>query len=217
MPELRNGIINLLIRIYQKHGNFVLAKNIARVYKNTPADSPLRKLIVATYVLRPKANDDLYEANRSFYLACPEFLLDLTKALDKDRKKPSLWHIEDPCQYHEHAETEHKCPKPVPGEVAKASPDKVKTVKFQELSKTDAPPSKEKRVASGVTAAAKGSNDKSKAPQAEKDGRIATAPRKEKQSQLGTTTTMAPVATASTTDHASPLQVDPDAEKCTVS
>ena len=130
----------------------------------------MRKVVLATYVQRPKSNQNIYDTNRDFYTACPEFLLDLTKALESYRKIPSSWHIRDPCQYHEHAKDEEKCPAAEAGEVRKATSDKSKSAR----PKADKEVSSTKESQSG-TPPAKSRIGESKPASFEKNGKSGLA------------------------------------------
>ena len=111
MPTFCNETIDLLIHAFEKE-NQVVAFFLARAWENTSAGSPLRKLLVATYV---QHTNDLESFHAEFFppmLACPDFLLDLAKAYSARRgDPPKKRHIADPCQYHQHAEGEKRCPK----------------------------------------------------------------------------------------------------------
>ena len=113
---LCNQAVNQVIRDYEDN-NFVFT-NIAQIYDNTLPGSALRRVVIATYINKPKESASLYEEEEKSFLECPEFLLDLTKALSvasggwrslklilgKCRK------TSDPCHYHHHA-TGEKCTK----------------------------------------------------------------------------------------------------------
>ena len=102
-----------MIRDYEDD-NFVFT-NIAQIYDNTLPGSTLRRVAIATYINEPKESVSLYEEENSV-LECPEFLLDLTKALSVAsggwRSLKLKWgkfrKTSDPCHYHHHA-TGEKC------------------------------------------------------------------------------------------------------------
>lgn len=109
MPMLCNNAIDRLIRHFNEQGN-LMTPFLPVVYQRTPANSPLRKLVIACYIrwdgdLTALLNDHSYTI-----LQCPEFLMDLSKVLASRRVKPLPSNvILNMCQYHQHAEGEKKC------------------------------------------------------------------------------------------------------------
>lgn len=98
-----------MIRGYEDD-NFVFI-NIAQIYDNTLPGSALRGVVIATYINKPKESVSLYEEEEKSVLECPEFLLDLTKALSVASggwRSPKLKlgkfrKTSDPCHYHHRA------------------------------------------------------------------------------------------------------------------
>ena len=111
MPALCNDIIDLIITYGEKEA--LSTFYILRVYKDTALGSPLRRVVVATYVHYFQGENDLatfLDKKATVLLRCPEFLLDLTKAFSLDEgkaKNSSLAH--NRCQHHQHAGGEEKC------------------------------------------------------------------------------------------------------------
>ena len=110
MPALCNDSIDLVIRHYEKEN--LMVASIRRMYKETAPGSPLRRVVVATYVhYFPGESLAAYlDKYATVLLNCPEFLLDLTKAFSVDQgmaKSTPLATIR--CEFHQHAEGEEKC------------------------------------------------------------------------------------------------------------
>lgn len=107
MPKLCNKANDQLLHNFMDKPSKSLPPS--RIYANTPPGSPLRKLIVTTYVRNPGSLRKFYEQNSSIFLACPEFLLDLAEGYEEMRQVPSEKVIMDRCLFHRHAEGEGKC------------------------------------------------------------------------------------------------------------
>ena len=188
MPNLRNGVIDLIIRNFETQRS-VIVKDICRVYKNTAPESPLRKVILATYLQRPRSSTDTFEHYKDHYLACPEFLFDLARALESQRNKPLEWHIHDPCQYHEHGKDEEKCPAALETEkIAKAKAEKSSSA-TPNLKKSIASMKGDHKDSSLEYTAIEASIEVSKPPASEKDSKSGSGGREHKSSKSGLTTT----------------------------
>ncbi|KAL2042235.1 hypothetical protein N7G274_004723 [Stereocaulon virgatum] len=108
VPTLYNEAIDRIVLNYERYKKMFI-KAVPRVYRTTLADSPLRKVIVATYLQYPSTLEIFYDKWKETFLACPELDFNLIKAyctqqgsLLKSRRVP------DPCQYHQHAEHEER-------------------------------------------------------------------------------------------------------------
>ena len=111
MPTLCNGIIDRIVLNYESYDN-IFIKAVPRVCRTTLVDSPLRKIIVATYLQYPSTSETQYDRWKETILACPEFSFDLIKAYCTQRGgRFKSRRIPDPCQYHQHAEGEERCSK----------------------------------------------------------------------------------------------------------
>ena len=93
MPKLRNNVIDRIIRQFE--GEKTVVGGLRYIYDKTPPESPLRKVIVATYLYSSKS--PFYETHKDSLLACPEFLFDLAKAYHGKQKKPEKNRIFKPC------------------------------------------------------------------------------------------------------------------------
>ncbi|KAL6715048.1 hypothetical protein ACLMJK_007309 [Lecanora helva] len=137
MPKLCNDAIDGMIKRFESSTRDALVtKYLARAYRNTNPGSPLRQLIIATYMRNSKKLDHFCGSHADDLMACPEFLLDLAIAREGSgiyekhagglrrnpeylldlaiageakRKKPSVNRISEPCKYHRHAEDERRC------------------------------------------------------------------------------------------------------------
>lgn len=113
MPGLCNAAVDRVIQRYEKNG--MRPQNFCKIYENTVAGSPLRRLLVAIYTLIPSNTGAMLDKCSVRSLACPEFLLDVSKALSSavcNLTPPTASNnrrIADPCQYHQHAEGEANC------------------------------------------------------------------------------------------------------------
>ena len=112
LQGLCNQAVNQVIRDYEDN-NYVFT-NVTQIYENTLPGSAIRRVVIASYANNPHEGASLYEEREKTLLECPEFLLDLTKALSErlggvlSWNFPSHRQILNQCQYHHHA-TGDKC------------------------------------------------------------------------------------------------------------
>lgn len=112
LQGLCNQAVNQVIRDYEDN-NYVFT-NVTQIYETTLPGSALRRVVIASYMNNPHEGASLYEEQEKTFLECPEFLLDLTKALSErlggvlSWNFPSHRQILNQCQYHHHA-TGEKC------------------------------------------------------------------------------------------------------------
>ena len=110
MPTLCNMAIDKL-----KHKEKLpSAKTIIRTYATTPENAIIRKLLVALFTFSSINWRNLAPKFRTTFVKCPDFLFDVSMALEKKithrpasiRDAPFL---KDPCSFHRHAEGEKDC------------------------------------------------------------------------------------------------------------
>ncbi|KAL9104661.1 MAG: hypothetical protein Q9163_000404 [Psora crenata] len=107
MPRLCNEAIDGIIHRYEQH-SVVYQHNFKHIYKNTPVGSELRRVLVAIYVSQPTEMMGLYDRMADERVACPEFLVDVIKALAvgyEKAVKPAKGKarcIIDRCRFHRH-------------------------------------------------------------------------------------------------------------------
>ncbi|KAL9126252.1 MAG: hypothetical protein Q9217_004665 [Psora testacea] len=111
MPRLCNEAVNGIIHRYERYN--AIYNNPKHVYHHTPPASPLRRVMVAIYVKHPTSMMDVYDRFSDDMAACPEFLLDVIKALSlryekgfKPAKVGKAREIMDRCQFHRHGDGE---------------------------------------------------------------------------------------------------------------
>ena len=113
MPELRNAAINYLIEwVVKKEG---LIPHFAHAYKQTTADSSLRRLLVDVFTYLPTRWAEIAREHHDVLSECPDFVIDIATALaDRVSRRnlpsaepPPFFH--KPCDYHDHGEGVEDC------------------------------------------------------------------------------------------------------------
>lgn len=118
MSALCNAALDEIIRHYEVSNK--VTPNLTYIYENTARGSSLRRVVLATYTAQPKHLSEVLQTQEieAVFLACPEFLLDMSKLLStslsaiapvKSMPEGKARHVADPCQYHHHAEGEARC------------------------------------------------------------------------------------------------------------
>ena len=105
IPTLCNSVIDAIVHNFEED-NIVITHSIRRVYNGTLEGSPLRKLIIATYINDPDDISNFLSKNSECFMACPQFLLDLAKAYEFKTKRTlqvltKLRRIENVAQYYQ--------------------------------------------------------------------------------------------------------------------
>lgn len=108
IPKLCNDAVDLLIKDYEEE--HAMCTNPALVYEETPAGSPLRRVLLAIYLGNPAQSQEVLRACATKLKEYPEFLLEYGSAVTEMLSEvfPGR-HIANPCQYHRHEDGEQTC------------------------------------------------------------------------------------------------------------
>ena len=114
MPLLCNMAIDWLKDFYLHEDVLPSAAVIIGTYAITPENSVIRKLLVALITFAPTNWRHFSLVRRKEYVKCPDFLLDVSIALEKQithrpAKVKDAPFFKEPCSFHHHAEGEKDC------------------------------------------------------------------------------------------------------------